>query len=60
MCFYVSMRDTCMLFWLNSVIRLLLKPHGIFQPNCVIESTAKFKAAWKKGVRDTQSTAQRW
>lgn len=52
-CFCVSLRDTCMLFLLNSVIRLLLKPHGIFQPNCVIESTAKFKAAWEKGVRDT-------
>ena len=41
-----------MVFLLNSVI-LLLKPHGIFQPYCVIESTAKFKAAWKKVVRDT-------
>lgn len=54
------MRDTCMLFLLNSIIRLL-KPHEILLVVSLnYSSTLKFKATWKEGVRGTKSTSPSW
>lgn len=61
MCVPVSLQVSDTIFFLNSIIRFLLKPHGILQPSCVIKlNLQNSKPPGKKGIRDTKSTAQNW